>query len=188
MPETRGADNGKRQDHRATVLVLIGLCIALPHLYRALMPTSDQPAPEQTRPQVVWLERGGGQGDGLYWLDDPVAAWPQLLATFGYPAPAGGLPPLVDDLLPAYRLPVSGPPQAIPLPAKAAPLFMQKIPLNQADLETLLAIPGVGRRLAATIITHRDRTGGIKDRAGLMAIPGIGDKKAAIIEGYIRYE
>lgn len=187
MPETRGAESTGPRDLRATVLVLIGLCIGLPHLHRALRPPPALPA-DESMPRLIWLEGGGGRESGLYWLQDPVAAWRHLLASGGQPAPAGAPPSFSDHLLPAYRLSASGPPRAVPLPAQVVPLAMGKIPINRADLAALLTIPGVGRRLAATIITQRARRGGIKDRAALMAIPGIGDKKAAIIEGHISYE
>ena len=188
MPETKGAETRGVQDHRATVLVLIGLCICLPHLLRAVGPFPDPLLPEQGRQRLIWLERDVGQASGLYWLADPAEEWPQLLAPFGQPAPRTTLPLSPDLPLPAFRLREAGPPRAIPLPAQAAPLCMQKIPINQAGLETLLTIPGLGRRLASSIIAHRERSGAIKDRAALMAIPGIGEKKSVLVEMYISYE
>jgi competence protein ComEA len=71
---------------------------------------------------------------------------------------------------------------------RVAPILFQKIPINQADIAALMTIPGIGSRLASTIITYRDRSGGIQDRTALMGIPGVGAKKAAMIEAHVRFD
>jgi hypothetical protein len=189
MPKIKGVDPGDRHDHRVTVLVLIGLCICLPHLYRALAPSSShRPSTGQGRQRLIWLERPSSREDGLYGLEDLSWDWPRIFAALDLPIPAGALPPLGDTILPAYRLSPTDPPQIIPFPARAAPIFFQPIPINRATAETLMTIPGVGRSMATAIIDHRRRTGKITDRASLLTIEGIGEKKAAIIERYICYE
>jgi hypothetical protein len=182
------------------VLLLIGIAIALPHLCRFFFSPSKAPqAPPGRAPRLLWLATPDGQEDGLYWLAGAAANWPQLVAASNHPRqgmnrdlalhlPEEGSPRSVDKLLPAYLLAGQLPPQPIPIPVRVAPIFFRKIPINQADLEALITIPGIGRRLAATIIAYRERTGGIKDRAALMGIEGIGDKKAAIIAAHVRFD
>ncbi len=199
MPKTRGAEHGVRPDSRAMVLLLIGLAIALPHLCRFFFSPSDAPEdPPGRSPHILWLATPGGQEDGLYRLAGAAANRPQPVAAVNHPRPginqelAAHLPQEsslpVAKLHTAYLLADQRPPQPIPMPVRVAPIFFRKIPINQADLEALMTIPGIGRRLAATIIAHRERTGGIKDRAALMAIEGIGAKKAAIIESHVRFD
>lgn len=200
MPRTRGAEHGVRPDSRAMVLLLIGFAIALPHLCRFFFSPPDAPHDPLARrpPRLLWLATPGGQEDGLYWLAGGAANCAQLVAASNHPRqgtirelalhlPAEGSLP-GDQCLPAYLLAGQRPPQSIPLPVRVAPIFFRKIPINQADLEALMTIPGIGRRLAATIIAYRERTGGIKDRAALMGIEGIGDKKAAIIGAHVRFD
>lgn len=175
-------------DHRLIVLVTLGLCLFLPHLYSvSRRTTEDHKAPGQ-QSRLVWLETASAHGSGLYWLEDPAGTWPLLSAALGLHAPAKSLPPAVDAFLPAYRLSADGKLQAIPSPAQAAPIFSQPISINQATLATLMIIPGIGPRLAASIIDYRDRMGGIHERAALRKIEGIGERKAAIIAEHVRFD
>lgn len=176
-------------DRRMLVLVLIGLGICLPQLYNFLGRAPEYRNKPQNQSRIVWLETAAAQGSGLYWLDAPAETWQGSFAALGLYFPAAESPMSGGDfLLPAYRLQANVQPQAISPPAQAAPIFFQPIPINQSSFETLMVIPGIGRRLAATIIDYRDRAGGIDDLASLLAIDGIGEKKAAIIAGYVRFD
>lgn len=184
MPETKAAEwaGSHQHDRRIAILVLIGLCVCLPHLFHFVKRRIDLRPQEKPPHRLLWLEGENLQGHGLYWLEGPPWIWP---------LPSAG--PSCDHLpgdvhMSAVRLAPNGRPQTMAFPAQAAPIFFQPIPINQADLAALMTIPGIGRRLASSIIDYRDREGGIKDRTSLMAIEGIGEKKAAIIEGYIRYQ
>lgn len=187
MPKTKGVDHQDRHDHRVTVLVLIGLCLCLPHLYRAFH-APRHPSAEKSPRRLIWLETEPRHHEGLYGLDDHSRDWPRIFAALGLPTPAGPLPTVEGTILPAYRFSPNAPPQTIPFPARAAPIFFQPIPINRATVATLTTIPGVGRSLASAIIDYRRRSGKITDRTGLLAIAGIGEKKAATIERYICYE
>ena len=173
------------------VLVLVGLCIGLPHLYDLLWSSPELPRPQENQARLVWLETSaGGDGNGLYWLDDQTRGWPQLFAALGRPLPPGALLPPCFAELPstAYRLPAAGQPQSISPPAQLAPLFFQPILINQASAEVLMTIPGIGPQLAEAIIAHRVKSGAIKDRAALLAVDGIGEKKAAVIVDHVCFE
>jgi DNA uptake protein ComE-like DNA-binding protein len=177
-----------QHDRRMIVLVLLGLCICLPHLYGTLGPVPDCRDQAKVQPRIVWFETVVAQGSGLYWLEASSGTWQGMFAALGFHSLAESLPLGGDAVLSAYRLQANGQLQAISPPAQADPIFFQPIPINQASLETLMVIPGIGRRLAASIIAYRDRAGGIADRASLLAIEGIGEKKAASIAGYVRFE
>ncbi|MDA8159172.1 MAG: helix-hairpin-helix domain-containing protein [Desulfobacteraceae bacterium] len=162
-------------DHRATVLVVIGLIICLPRLVSLALPAKT-PARDETRPRLLWLSRPPGQTSGLYLLEQAGGAEGP-----GLPAKAGANPP------PAYRLGTKGHPEAIDLPAPAAPLFFQPIAINQADLATLATIPGIGPKLAAAIISQRTASGGFRHPDDLRQVKGIGEKKAAMILPHVRF-
>lgn len=189
MPKTRAANPSQtaeaRHDRRTVVLVVIGLCLCLPHLYHTLKPVPDQ----HLRYRLLWLETAVDQGGGLYWQDDQARSWPALYAALGSPPPpSAALAPSSDESVAAYRLSAADPPQPIPLPARLAPIFFQPIPINQASAEALMTIPGIGPRLADAILAFRAKSGSIKDRAALLAIDGIGAKKAATIAAHVRFE
>ena len=162
-------------DHRATVLMVIGLLICLPRLASLALPART-PASEEAGPRLLWLSRPPGQASGLYLLEQAGGA-----EGLGIPAQAGDNPP------PAYLLDTNGHPEAIDLPALAAPLFFQPIAINQADLATLTTIPGIGPKLAAGIIAQRAANGGFHHPDDLRQVKGIGEKKAAMILPHVRF-
>jgi competence protein ComEA len=57
----------------------------------------------------------------------------------------------------------------------------QYISLNNATLEQLESLPGVGPAMAARIIEHRETIGSFSDLAQLKDVAGIGDKLYAKI-------
>ena len=74
------------------------------------------------------------------------------------------------------------------LPADLRPLFFQPIPLNHADIDLLVTLPGIGPVTAKRILQYRFQQGKITSRAHLLSIKGIGEKTAAMIEQYTTYE
>ncbi|WMB28087.1 helix-hairpin-helix domain-containing protein [Streptococcus didelphis] len=52
----------------------------------------------------------------------------------------------------------------------------KKVNLNNASLEELTKIPGIGEKRAKEIIENRDKLGGFKSLDDLLAISGIGQK------------
>lgn len=49
-----------------------------------------------------------------------------------------------------------------------------RIPLNRAGPDDLMALPGIGERLAMKIVNFRDKNGGIASYDDLLWIPGLG--------------
>ena len=63
-----------------------------------------------------------------------------------------------------------------------------KIDINEADIETLKSIPGIGEKLGREIIGYRNRYGGFKDIEELKNIKGIGKVKYNAIKEYLTAE
>ena len=64
----------------------------------------------------------------------------------------------------------------------------KKININNADIDELVLIPGIGKSLARTIIEYRNKNGQFKNIKELMNIKGIKEKKLKSIEEYICIE
>ncbi|MDD3296074.1 MAG: ComEA family DNA-binding protein [Candidatus Omnitrophica bacterium] len=62
-----------------------------------------------------------------------------------------------------------------------------KININEASLEGLSCIPGIGRVIAGRIIEYRLQHGNFQTGDDLIKVKGIGRKKIKIIEGYITF-
>ncbi|OGQ99501.1 MAG: hypothetical protein A2505_03555 [Deltaproteobacteria bacterium RIFOXYD12_FULL_55_16] len=88
-----------------------------------------------------------------------------------------------------YRVPADSPRPAgedsAPLPARLAPLFFQPIPINQADKELLITIPGIGPAFARRIIEFREQLGRINDIEELDEVKGIGPAKLKILKTHL---
>jgi len=60
-----------------------------------------------------------------------------------------------------------------------------KINLNTATAEQLGALPGVGPKLAARIVEHRQKEGSFKTAQELMNVKGIGEKNFQKLQSYL---
>ena len=66
---------------------------------------------------------------------------------------------------------------------KAAPLVVQ---LNQATLEELQTLPGIGPVLAERILTHRKQGGPFRVPEDLLAVKGVGVKRLEGVRPFLR--
>ncbi len=64
-----------------------------------------------------------------------------------------------------------------------APVF-----LNRADRVSLIALPGIGEKLAEEIILERQRRGGFKNIEELKSVRGITDATLEGLKGLVRVE
>ena len=69
--------------------------------------------------------------------------------------------------------------------AAAKPAPAGKVNINSATVEQLTTLPGVGPKLAARIVEHRQKAGGFKSAQELMNVRGIGEKNFEKIQGYL---
>ncbi len=63
-----------------------------------------------------------------------------------------------------------------------------KLRLNQASVEQLTAVPGLGSVKAQAIVEHITQNGAIKSEAELTKVKGIGEKLAARVAQYVSFE
>lgn len=120
---------------------------------------------------MVWLSQTDTLPQGLYWLDDCVG-----------PTAVSTSPPACqhDKAVPVPKLEQ--------LPPQVAPILFQPIPINRADRDTIMIIPGIGPQLAGAILSYRDRVGRIDSKEALLEVEGVGAKKAGLIEGYVSFD
>lgn len=71
--------------------------------------------------------------------------------------------------------PVSAAPQALP----------QKLDINRVSAEELVAVPGIGSRMARAIVELRTKKGAFTRIEDLLEVTGIKEKKLAAIAGYL---
>ena len=73
-------------------------------------------------------------------------------------------------------------------PAHASPVLFEKIPVNQAGVELLQTIPGIGSAFALRIVADRQANGNYSGPADLMRVSGIGEKRSAQFEKHLRFD
>jgi competence protein ComEA len=72
-----------------------------------------------------------------------------------------------------------------PQGAVAANAAAQKVDLNRASHEDLIAVPGIGPRMAQAIIDLRAKRGSFTRIEDLLEVTGIKEKKLAALAGYV---
>jgi len=60
-----------------------------------------------------------------------------------------------------------------------------RVNVNTATVEQLSALPGVGAKLAARIVEHRQKSGAFRSTQELMSVQGIGEKNFAKLEAWL---
>jgi len=69
--------------------------------------------------------------------------------------------------------------------AAAKPAPTGKVNLNTANAEQLTVLPGVGPKLAARIVEHRQKSGSFKTVQELLNVKGIGEKNFAKLQSFL---
>ncbi|MBE0379437.1 ComEA family DNA-binding protein [Pseudoalteromonas prydzensis] len=64
----------------------------------------------------------------------------------------------------------------------------QLVNVNQATVEQLSQLPGIGKSKAQAIIDYRTTQGKFKSVADLAQVKGIGDKLVAKLEGKVKFK
>ncbi len=78
-------------------------------------------------------------------------------------------------------------PAAAAAPAKkTTQAVTAKININNADVETLTTLPGIGSKTADSIITYRKANGKFKSVDDLLNIKGIGEKKLKKMKPFLK--
>lgn len=63
----------------------------------------------------------------------------------------------------------------------------QLVNVNQATVEQLSQLPGIGKSKAQAIVDYRTKQGKFKSIADLAQVKGIGDKLVAKLEGKVKF-
>lgn len=159
-------DRGKK-DLRPLALLLFSLSILGAAAFRLgwlpILSKQEVPAPQK----LAWCD--GSVATGLY----------RVPADAAYPVEVEAEQPRAE--------PVPGPEAKAPKPppAKLAPLFFKPIPINQADEELLITIPGIGPAFARRIIEFREQHGRINAIEELDAVNGVGPAKLKILKAHL---
>jgi competence protein ComEA len=69
--------------------------------------------------------------------------------------------------------------------AAAKPAPAGKVNLNTATADQLTAVPGIGEKLAARIVEHRQKNGAFKSVQELMNVKGVGEKSLGKLEPFL---
>ena len=168
----RTGSNPGKKDLRPLALVLFALAILSAAAVRLgwlpILSRHEVPAPQK----LAWCD--GSVATGLY----------RVPADAAYPAGFEAEPPRAEAA-PRQEAKAPKPPPAKPPPAKLAPLFFKPIPINQADEELLITIPGIGPAFARRIIEFRDQHGRINAIEELDAVKGVGPAKLKILKAHL---
>ncbi len=114
----------------------------------------------------------------LAWCDGSVA-------TGLYRVPADATYPVAEEQPQSASPPEHNAKAVKPPPARLAPLFFKPIPINQADEELLVTIPGIGPAFARRIIEFRGQHGRINAIEELDAVKGVGPAKLKILKAHL---
>ena len=85
----------------------------------------------------------------------------------------------------AYIEAPSLPPETTSGPSETIPAVTFPILLNQADKETIMALPGIGEVLAERIVAYRLENGSFTSPEELLNVEGIGKKRLEEILDFI---
>lgn len=74
------------------------------------------------------------------------------------------------------------------LPAVMRPMVFAPLPINSADKELLMTVPGIGPRMAQRIIDTRTALHGFHGPEQLVLVPGIGRKRMVRFQSLFSFE
>ena len=150
------------------VFFVFGIVLILTYLFKTHHNDWLPKRPVADTPSYVWVDKSPEVDQGLYLL--------KANDVKGY-IPSTGVTAIQYDM--------TGQIDQIQLPAKVANVFFMPIAINNADMELLCTLPGIGPTLAERILARRNATGGFKATEELLQVDGIGPKKLARIRQHI---
>jgi competence ComEA-like helix-hairpin-helix protein len=75
--------------------------------------------------------------------------------------------------------------EVVPRRARPQGRARGQVNLNTASASELASLPGVGDKLAARIVEHRQKVGGFKSTQEIMNVKGVGEKNFTKIQSYL---
>ncbi len=173
-------DAGK--DKQLLVLLVLGVLILGSHLYA-------QPFARETVKKYCWLQL---DGTALYRV--PVSPGRQEPGRRLQGLPGGReIRPEIQGLLQpgrvvALRRDQKGDLQPARFSPRPAFLLGLPFPINQADVDDLTLLPGIGPHLAGRISAFRHRHGPFRSEKMLTAVPGIGPHLASRLAPLLSFD
>jgi competence protein ComEA len=172
------------------IALMLGLAILFIGLFRQFHPRNDP----KTEPHCQWIIEIAGtvKNPGIYAFNNPPTAY-QAIQNAGGPTSRHHLPPKTTDdpLDTGTRVELqesnTDRPRLIITPMGSRERFVLAIPieLNEAGVEDLVMIPGIGHRLARRIVEFRKSHGPFKTWHELRRVKGIGPKKVERFRSYL---
>jgi hypothetical protein len=148
---------------------------------------------------MLWLS-GSSIEEGIYSLDrnllPPIAAnFDRLYNLAGLKPPSGSSDAPLNVLHQNYRTRASGllladqvEPRRTSVSASMHALYFEPVPVNRADRELLITVPGIGPRLADQIIKLRQEKKRIYAPDELLALHGVGRRRLQQISRYLSFQ
>ena len=175
---------GKSSAENTLVFLALAILILAVSIFpnsRQFLPKNNAPPPPETAEKYVWLAGAPEMHEGLYLftqeqLENNFPVIGSLLA-------AGAVQD-INQMVYAMQT-VSDISQLVPLPPPVANIFFQPIPINRADKNILISLPGIGPALAEKIVQRRNQHGPFRFKDELLQISGIGPKKYGALVDHI---
>ncbi len=186
--------NLSRSQQRGLVLVsavILGALFFFHWMQNQEPKTSDRSALLPGRPVIIELS-GAVRRPGLYSYDRPPSIGRVLEDGGGPSGEAEAAALRADEVLPGEtRLTVSVAAsrglsfERGPFSVRALWILGRPIPVNQATVEELDAVPGIGPGLARRIVERRETQGPFAELEELQQIPGVGEKTLEKLHPYL---
>ena len=183
-------------DQRPLVLLFIGLLVIGVHIAGRNHAEIDA---ANGAGSLIWLA-GGTFQDGVYSVS-PRLLPPMTSDPSGLYRAAGLTPPDTSDLAAKAiladpdRIPFLGlrlengrPPAVIDPPAVYHSFMFLPIPINEADRELLITVPGIGPRLAEQILALRRKNKQFTRPEDLLVLPGIGRRRLQHLVDHLSFK
>jgi len=195
IEENNDARPVQTSDQRPLVLLMIGLLVVGVHLYGRYRP---QAVAEHSADSLVWLT-GSTLREGVYSVsprllppkaDDLSGLYHAIGLTFPVvPEPEAGRVIAGPARIPFLGLRLeNGQRPAVIAPSAVCNSFMfLPIPINEADSELLITVPGIGPNLAEQIVALRRQKKQFKEPEDLLAVPGIGRGRLQHLVDYLSF-
>jgi competence protein ComEA len=180
------------------IALMLGLAILLIGLFRPSHPFRSMLAPSQnnlkTEPHRQWIVEVAGaiKNPGIYTFDTPptanqaiqnaggpVGEHRLLFDTAGHALDTGMRIELQESNEDRLRITIT------PMGSRERFVLAIPIELNEAGVEDLVMIPGIGHRLARRIVEFRKSHGPFKAWDELKGVKGIGPKKVERFRSYL---
>ena len=176
-----------KKDYHMLVLFVIALLICLTHVAgNFLFKDRNHATPDREKESTdlfIWLS-GPRIQKGLYQVPSGTSLSDLATKTNHIP-PDQDLADQHPAFLAAVKLEDGSPPKLQGPRPETAPLFFRPIPINEADKDLLITIPGIGETLANRILELRKEKGGFQDKKDLLQVSGLGPGKLKKIEKLI---